>query len=102
MRLFGEKSAEIICVLLDVTMPGMSGKEVLKQIREIRENAVVLFSSGFNEQEFADRYEGSGTAGFIQKPYELDTLRVKLSEILDRQSPDQPSPKTMSSDSVNP
>lgn len=41
MRLFGEKSAEITCVLLDVTMPGMSGKEVFKQIREIRESAAV-------------------------------------------------------------
>jgi len=36
-------------------------------------------SSGYNEQEVTEKFEGKGLTGFIQKPYKLSMLREALS-----------------------
>jgi CheY-like chemotaxis protein len=80
--LFRERHAEIACVLLDFKMPRMDGEEAFEEIRRIRDDVPVLLSSGYTEQESTRRFGGKGLAGFVQKPYELETLRKKLREVL--------------------
>ena len=50
----------------------------------IREDVRVVLSSGYNEQEVTRRFAGRGLAGFVQKPYELATLRRTLHDVLDQ------------------
>jgi CheY-like chemotaxis protein len=59
----------IALVLLDLTMPVMSGEEALRELRLLDPSVPVLLSSGYNEMEAVHRFAGKGLAGFIQKPY---------------------------------
>jgi two-component system, cell cycle sensor histidine kinase and response regulator CckA len=66
---FRERADEITAVVLDVTMPQLSGDEVLAIIRETRPDIPVILSSGYSEQETTERLAGHGPDGFLQKPY---------------------------------
>ena len=69
LDLFREMSGRVGIVLLDMTMPGISGEETLRQLHLIRPGVPVLLTSGYNEVEAIHRFAGKGLAGFIQKPY---------------------------------
>src|SRR5690242_15920579 len=56
-------------VLLDMTMPVMSGEETFRKLRGIRPDIKVILSSGYNEAEAIRSFSGKGLAGFVQKPY---------------------------------
>jgi two-component system cell cycle sensor histidine kinase/response regulator CckA len=62
-------------VLLDLTMPEMSGDETYRQLRTIRADLPVVLMSGFSHQEAAARFDGHVLAGFLQKPFRLERLR---------------------------
>ncbi len=61
-------------VLMDLTMPQLGGKEALVELRRIRENVRIVLMSGFNEEEAAPELVGKKLAGFLQKPFEFETL----------------------------
>jgi len=61
--------AQIDAVLLDLSMPGLSGEETFPLLLEIRPDLPVILSSGYDNSEVARRFAGAGPAGFIQKPY---------------------------------
>jgi len=42
----------------------------------------VLLMSGFDELEAVNRFVGKGLAGFLQKPFRVEDLRVRMKEIL--------------------
>ena len=66
-------------VLLDVSMPGRSGLDVLKEVRQERQKLPVLVLSMYPEDEFALRVLQNGAAGYLTKqtaPHEL-VLAVK-------------------------
>jgi PAS domain S-box-containing protein len=69
-------------VLLDMTMPRLSGEETLDGLREIRPDVKVLFMSGYNRREVVDTLPGRNALGFIQKPFTLRTLRENLQQML--------------------
>ncbi|MGD0091049.1 MAG: PAS domain S-box protein [Planctomycetota bacterium] len=73
----------IACVLLDLTMPNLDGEETFRELRRMDPNAHVIITSGYNEQEVTQRFAGKGAAGFIQKPYQMATLRAKLRAALE-------------------
>lgn len=83
VALFKKHSAEIICVLLDLTMPRMGGDEALDELRRIRHDVPVILSSGYNEEDLIERFEGRGLAGVIQKPYRYEDLMDKMKQALD-------------------
>ncbi len=72
---------EISAVLLDMTMPGMSGEQTFQAIRDIRPALPVIASSGYSEAEAMARF-GHGIAGFVQKPYTAATLAGKVAEVM--------------------
>jgi len=82
LKVLGEHAGEIVCVLLDLTMPHMDGEEAFREMRRLHPGIVVILCSGYNEQDATERFAGKGLAGFIQKPYRSDGLRAKLREVL--------------------
>jgi CheY-like chemotaxis protein len=82
VQMFRTHADEIRAVLLDMTMPDISGEEVFRAIRTIRPEVRVILSSGYNEQETISHFQGRGLAGFIQKPYQPMKLIEKVREIL--------------------
>jgi CheY-like chemotaxis protein len=89
---FREHAGEIQAVLLDVTMPEMSGREVLGEIRRIQPGAKVMFSSGYTEQEVPTELLADEHTAFIQKPYRAAVLTEKLEALLSRNDDHAPSP----------
>ncbi|MBI5834926.1 MAG: response regulator [Armatimonadetes bacterium] len=69
-------------VLLDLTMPRMSGTEVLSRLATLRPGLPVVLSSGYSETEVRGRIGSEGLAGFIQKPYPPHALLGVLREAL--------------------
>jgi PAS domain S-box-containing protein len=72
----------VAVVLLDMTMPVLSGQETFSRLKEIRPDIKVLLSSGYNESEAIRRFTGKGLAGFIQKPYSSTALVEKLDAVI--------------------
>ena len=64
-------------------MPRMDGEETFNELHKMNENIKVLMSSGYSEQEIAQRFAGKGISGFIQKPYMSKDLIRKVKYILD-------------------
>jgi PAS domain S-box-containing protein len=69
---------DISLVILDLSMPGMSGQEALPEIRKIRPEINVLISSGYDETETMALFKDQWVSGFIQKPYTLRSLAEKV------------------------
>ncbi len=73
---------EVELVILDLTMPVMTGEQAIPLIRQLRPATPILLSSGFSEAEVAKRFASSGIAGFLQKPYKVSTINAKVTDIL--------------------
>ena len=86
VRLFQEFSREIDAVLLDMTMPVMSGEEALGRLKSIRADIPVVLSSGYEEADATRRFTGKCLAGFIQKPYAAAGLAEKMRIALEFQA----------------
>jgi two-component system cell cycle sensor histidine kinase/response regulator CckA len=82
LNVFQKHVDEIVCVLLDLTMPYMDGVEAFNAMRRLHNSVNVILCSGYNEQEATLRFAGKGLAAFIQKPYDMAVLREKLKEVL--------------------
>ncbi len=81
--LFRAVAPEIDLVLLDMTLPLMSGDVAFHEMRAIRPDVRVLATSGYSELEAFSRF-GDEIDGFIQKPYRAAQLAEKVHEILTR------------------
>jgi PAS domain S-box-containing protein len=79
-RKFGQRIALII---LDLIMPEMRGGETFDRLLHMNAQVKVLLSSGFNINGEAADIIKRGCRGFIQKPFNLRDLSIKLREILD-------------------
>ncbi|HWA28727.1 MAG TPA: CHASE domain-containing protein [Lacunisphaera sp.] len=65
-------------VLLDLTMPGMSGDETLRRLRELRPEIRAIIMSGYSETETRQRCASLGVSDFLPKPFDVVTLTAKL------------------------
>jgi len=72
-------------VILDMILPEMDGSEIYGRLKDINSTVKVLLSSGFAQNEQAMQILEKGCNGFIQKPFTLEQLSQKVSEILNKE-----------------
>ena len=72
-------------VLLDLTMPGLHGDQVLKVIRSHFLRLPVVLISGYTEEDTERLYAADDRTIFLHKPYSLDQLHAKLTTLLGNQ-----------------
>lgn len=83
---FHAQASECSCVLLDLTMPGISGVEIHAFLKKEHPSVPVVMMSGYTlEQSLANFDEGS-VAGFLHKPFPLESLEDILRDILPPES----------------
>jgi len=82
LHTFATHVKDIVAVILDLTMPCLSGGEVFEKIRQLRPHMPVLLSSGYNEENTMERFTGEGLAGFLHKPFSITELASKLEHCL--------------------
>ncbi|MFK8003491.1 MAG: response regulator [Polyangiales bacterium] len=73
-------------IILDVMMPGMSGWEVCRAIREdvALKDTSVLMLTGIGERLNEMTSPLYGADAFVDKPFDLDNLTEKIAEVLEK------------------
>ena len=76
---------EFACLVLDVQMPGMSGFEMLEELRKDKAipPVAVVMCSGSTYEDDLRRAENLGAAGYMVKPPSLDQLKPMLAVLPD-------------------
>jgi two-component system cell cycle sensor histidine kinase/response regulator CckA len=69
-------------VITDVVMPGMGGRELIKQLAQLRPETKVLYLSGYTEDAIINEGTIERGAAFLQKPFTLQNLSRKVREVL--------------------
>jgi CheY-like chemotaxis protein len=88
LSIFQEHHEKIDLVILDMIMPGMSGAETFERLKAIDPGVKVLLSSGYTLNGQAGDILQRGCRGFIQKPFTIEQLSLKIREVLSS-GPDQ-------------
>jgi PAS domain S-box-containing protein len=87
LELLGQHKTKISLVLLDMTMPDMSGRQTYEALQKVLPGIKVLLSSGYSIEGQAQALLDSGCNGFIQKPFDAVALSAKVQALLQPSSP---------------
>ena len=79
---YGQSPATVDLIILDMIMPDMSGGETFDQLKAMDPDVKVLLSSGYSKDGQATEIINKGCAGFLQKPFCLDSLGEKVQQTL--------------------
>ena len=79
-------------VITDLSMPGMSGLELLESIRQTDIEVPVIMITGFSTEDNAIKALRLGATDFIKKPYDADVLLEQVDQVL-KKSADRKSEK---------
>jgi two-component system chemotaxis response regulator CheY len=79
-----EKHSEIVLILSDINMPGMSGIELLSRIRHEYEvpPPVVMMITAYGDEENRNQAFNNGANDFLTKPLDFNLLKEKLKLLL--------------------
>ena len=71
-------------ILMDIMMPNVDGYSCLKEIRKNQKtkDIPVIMLSGKEEEKVRDLFAFQKISGYVEKPFELDSLVAKIREIL--------------------
>ena len=83
-RLLRQHRPEVDLVILDWILPGPSGQDTFRELREIKPSLKVLLSSGYGQDGPIQETLRDGAQGFIQKPYLIQELAQTLRRLLDQ------------------
>jgi len=84
IELYKKDRNDIDMVLLDMVMPNMGGGDAYDRMKEINPDIKVLLSSGFSIDGEATQILERGCNGFIQKPFTMKELSIRIREILEK------------------
>ncbi len=82
LEVFEARADEIACVVLDVMMPRMGGRECLARLREQRPDLPVILISGFAELEVRQKFTGHRVDAVLPKPFQRSDLLRALEQVL--------------------
>ncbi len=86
----GEKGIELFekeyhdIVFLDNKLPGIQGLEVLKKLKQLRDDVYIVFMTAFGSIETAVEAIKAGAYEYINKPFNLDEIRLLLQSIKEK------------------
>ena len=78
---FGHNKASIGCVVLDLTMPGMDGKTVFKQLRAQDPDLPIIIATGLSKGQVLEQFGEQPPTSIIQKPYHIADLSNKIESV---------------------
>lgn len=81
VQVFNRQHESIDLVILDYTMPGLSGAEAWGELRDIDPAVNVVFCSGNCSDEEADQLLAQGAKGYIPKPFLMSDFVPKIQQI---------------------
>ena len=82
-------AADIILILSDINMPGLSGLELLKMVKDRLPHLTVMMITAYGDPETRAKAEGLGADSFLTKPIDFGALKEAM-EALKKNSLEQP------------
>ena len=82
-RVRAVEAAELILILSDINMPGMSGLDLLPRARQARPDVPVIMITAYGDPETRRRALEAGAAGLFIKPIDFPELRGEIGRRLD-------------------
>jgi|GEM_PF-5447941 len=82
LRIYEERSGEIAVVILDMSMPGFSGKELYEKMSYINPNIKALLVSGFHRDGRIDEMMDLGINAFLHKPFTFRKLAEAIHSVV--------------------
>ena len=81
LRIIKDKDICIDLIFLDIRMPGISGTEILKSIKEERKSCPVIIMTAFATVKNAIECTKLGALVYLQKPFSTERINAVLEEI---------------------
>jgi DNA-binding response OmpR family regulator len=78
--LFRDKAPQIDVVLLDLTLPGLSGGELLRELRRLQPDVTVIVTSAYSREQAQTTLGAQPPSLYIRKPYQVKELTDMLRE----------------------
>jgi len=75
--------------IFDINVPGISGLELLKTLREFNDTTPAIFITAYQEVEYLREGFSVGANDFIRKPFELEELQARIENIKRQYSIDE-------------
>lgn len=82
ISLYRDNKDRITVVLTDLTMPKLSGKQIVSKLLSINPDVKIILASGYTSDGIADDFLKMGAKAFIQKPYNIEIFAKTLIEVL--------------------
>ena len=82
-RLARASESELILILSDINMPGMTGLEMLPKVKALRPEVPVIMITAYGDPETKRRAIEGGADGLLTKPIDVVTLRGEIDRRLD-------------------
>lgn len=77
------KPNEIDLVILDVVMPGLTGTEVLKEIRRMSPGLGIIMLTGYGSKDTAVEALRCSADDYVEKPVDIDRIKEIIEKVLD-------------------
>lgn len=77
-----EDSPEVVYVFSDINMPGMTGLELLENIKSRYSNTIVSMISAYRDTDNYEKAIKSGAKEFFSKPVDFESLKREIAEML--------------------
>ena len=81
LSFLGEQSYDV--VLTDISMPGLSGVELLGTVRQSQPDTPVIIITGISDETHAEGLKRLGAFDYILKPFRLDVVESSVARALD-------------------
>jgi CheY-like chemotaxis protein len=73
-----QQPAELVLILSDINMPGMTGMELLKKIKAKNANQKVFLVTAYGDEHIEQQALAAGADDFVGKPIDFEDLRKKM------------------------
>jgi PAS domain S-box-containing protein len=87
LALARERAGDIDLLITDVVMPGLNGRQLARQVRQLYPHIKVLLMSGYTAEIAAQTDKGEAALPFLEKPFTPEELGAKVREVLDQDNP---------------
>ena len=83
VELFRTHADSIRVVLLDRSMPALSGSDTFDAIRALGQDVKIILVSGYSEGRMTEELTSRGLSGFLEKPFTPEALLARVREVLE-------------------
>jgi DNA-binding response OmpR family regulator len=84
--MYSTHQATIDLILLDINMPVLGGKDTFELLRSINPFCRIIIVTGYGRGVIETSMFSGDVNGFMQKPFQIETLAAKVREVLDQKT----------------